>query len=294
MSGVDITVLIIALVIVLIALSFALYAKSEGSNGGAVTGLVLAVLTLAGSGVFVTSAIVKAPDVGVKVSMGKPVASLDSGWTWKAPWEKVIKFDGRKQISSFTGDGAIKARLGDFSDAGIDTTIQWQVKPDKVDSLFADYREPENIEPNLVVRNFKATVNEVLGGYNPLDEKNMNASEESVQARLAAKVRDSMERKIGDRIEITDVTIPHISYDPKTEANLASIRSEVVRLDAAKKRRAANEEEAKANAALSNSLDPLTMWNKCLEIVKESGQAPLGCAPGSGSAQPIVDTRAGE
>ena len=232
--------------------------------------------------------IVQPRTVGVVVAFGKPVDVVDNGFHIKAPWEKVEKLDGAVQNDIYYGDSAIAVRLGNNGKATVDASIQWQLKTDDAMSVFLDYRTFEGIQSNLVDRNFKAAVNEVMAEYDPLNAADPAEGGQDLAA-LSLAVQEKMQEKVGTQIEIRSVTLPIINFDEATQARINELQSETAKTRVAEQKKQTSTAEAEANEILEQSITEETLTSKCLDIVAETGQSPIGCFPTTGT-QPVTIT----
>ena len=232
--------------------------------------------------------IVQPRTVGVVVAFGKPVDVVGNGFHVKAPWEKVEKLDGAVQNDIYNGDSAIAVRLGNNGKATVDASIQWQLKTDDAMSVFLDYRTFEGIQSNLVDRNFKAAVNEVMAEYDPLNAADPAEGGQDLAA-LSLAVQEKMQEKVGTQIEIRSVTLPIINFDEATQARINELQSETAKTRVAEQKKQTSTAEAEANEILEQSITEETLTSKCLDIVAETGQSPIGCFPTTGT-QPVTIT----
>lgn len=232
-----------------------------------------------------STTIVQPRTVGVKVALGKPTGVVGNGFHAKAPWEKVEKLDGSVQNDVYAGDSSISVRLGNNSRATVDASIQWQLKTDEAMQVFLDYKTFEGIQSNLVDRNFRTALNEAFAGYDPL---NYSSPEEGGKAlsELSAKVQKNMEAKVGKQIEVRSVSLPLIAFDEATQKRIDDLQSESAKTRVANQKKETSKAEAEANETLEKSVTDKTLTSKCLDIVAESGQSPIGCFPGN-SASPV-------
>ncbi|GAA1354025.1 SPFH domain-containing protein [Falsarthrobacter nasiphocae] len=286
-------VIMVAILAILSAAGFAvartIKPNEEGNSSrgsvrlASIGAAVLAVVILLSSSVTV----VAPRTVGVKVAFGKPTGVLSNGLHLKAPWEKVEDLDGSVQNDVYQGaDHDIDIRLGNNSKATADASIQWQLKTDDAEDLFLNYKTFDNIRTNLVDRNFRAALNEVMATYNPLNS--VKAAEGGADLNAMAKqVEAKMKERVGDQIEVKSVTIPLINFDQSTQDRINELQSEIARTRIAEQKKATNKAEAEANKILEQSVSENTLTSKCLDIVSKSGQSPLGCFPGT-SALPTV------
>lgn len=241
---------------------------------------------------FMSVTIVPARTVGVGVTFGKPTGVYSNGFHFKSPFEKVTKLDGSVQNNVYNDDSSITVRLGNNSKASADVSVQWQLKVDNAEQLYLDYKTFDSIRSNLVDRNLRASLNEVMANYNPLasvdDSKNNNGAADL--DLLAKQVRDSLIKKVGSDIDVKSVTLPIISFDEATQNKIDELQSEIARTRVAEQKQETADAERKANEILERSISDNVLTSKCLDIVDRSGGSPLGCFPGS-SAQPIIDGR---
>lgn len=236
-------------------------------------------------GGFASTTIVQPRTVGVKVALGKPTGVVGNGLHLKAPWEKVEKLDGSVQNDVYNGDGSISVRLGNNSRAEVDASIQWQLKTGKAEEVFLDYKTFEGIQSNLVDRNFRAALNEAMADYDPLA---YTAPEKggSALSDLGSEVRDNLQEKVGDKIDVRSVTLPLVAFDDATQKRIDDLQAEAAKTRVANQKKETSTAEAEANKTLEKSISDETLTSKCLDIVKESGQSPIGCFPGE-SASPV-------
>ena len=232
--------------------------------------------------------IVQPRTVGVVVAFGKPVDVVGNGFHVKAPWEKVEKLDGAVQNDIYNGDSAIAVRLGNNGKATVDASIQWQLKTDEAMEVFLDYRTFEGIQSNLVDRNFKAALNEVMATYDPLNYADEAEGGQDLAA-LSQAVQEEMQERVGNQIEVRSVTLPLVNFDEATQARVNELQAESAKTRVAEQKKQTSTAEAEANEILEQSITEETLTSKCLDIVAENGQSPIGCFPTAGT-QPVTIT----
>jgi SPFH domain / Band 7 family len=87
-----------------------------------------------------------------------------AGFHTKAPWVQAVKFDVRNQVISFFGttgtakfedgqitDTRITGQTSDNSTAYIDATITYSIDPEKVLTVYNDYRTQENLQSRKIL-----------------------------------------------------------------------------------------------------------------------------------------------
>lgn len=274
-----IIIVILALVAV-VALLAAIGSKNSATKSFAKMVTAGAGLLAIGATLFSSLTIVQARDVGVNVAFGKPVQVYDNGLHWKSPWSTVEILDGAVQNDIYSGESSVRVRLGNNSIATADTSIQWRLKTDDAMNIYKDYRNFDNIRSNLVDRNFRAALNEVMADYNPLDPEEMARGGADLNA-IATEVQKKMDEKIGLQIEVRAVNITLINFDEATQTRIDELQSEIARTRIAEQKKETSTAEAESNKILEQSISEEVLISKCLDIVEESGQSPIGCFPGS-------------
>lgn len=248
--------------------------------------------------VFASTTMVSTKNIGVVTTFNKPTGHLTNGIHLKAPWSKVTEFDGAIQIDTRAGDTATEVRLGNSSMARVDNSVRWRMRPEASDELFLNYRDFDKIRDDLVIRELNVSLNDVFADFDPINEvaaaetstdvKPAAVKTGSAQTELAEKVAEDLRRKVGDQIEILDVGIPVVHFDQSTQDRINAYQAEVGNTRIAEQKAATAAKEAEANRALSASIsnDPNVLVSKCLDIIKESGQSPLGCWGGTTTIVP--------
>lgn len=267
---------------------FSFRVATLGFTGVALLLLLLSSLTVVGT-----------RRIGVVTEFGRPVDALSNGIHIKMPWQRVTELDGAIQTDSFTGksegdeDPCTDIRIGNESTACVDNTIRWRIVESEADQLFRDYRGMDNIRDSLVTRELNAALNQVLGGFNPLDAVSDDGAGASANLdEFAVEVAEVMRERVEGRIEILNVTIPLIRYDGGTQERLNAYQAEIANTRIATQRSETAEAQARANEALAASVsnDPNVLVSRCLDTLAdmvETGQtvpAGFSCWPGSQSA----------
>lgn len=239
--------------------------------------------------------------VGVVVDFGRPVASLGNGLHFKLPWQQVHELDGAIQTDSYVGNGddgttCVDIRIGNESTACVDVTARWRIVVTEADVLFRDFRNMDNIRESLVTRELNASLNEVLGDYNPLDAVNLDDTGALANLdELADSVTESLRTRTEARIEVLSVTIPLIRYDDGTQDRLNRYQQQVADTRIAEEAEQTALAQARANSALADSVsnDPNVLVAQCMSAIDDMVEAflpiPAGfsCWPG-GSNIPLV------
>ena len=155
--------------------------------------------------------------------------------------------------------------------------------------MYLDYREFERIQSDLVDREFRASVNAVLAGYNPLDAEAIAEGGIDLN-KFADKIKTDMQKRMGNAVEVRSVALPIVNYDDETQRKIDQLQSEVANTRAAEQSKKTAQEIAEANEILRKSLSEEVLSQRCIEAAEKVGAAPVGCVQGT-SATPLVDMR---
>jgi hypothetical protein len=141
--------------------------------------------------------------------------------------------------------------------------------------LFNNYDTTGNVEGAIttavVVREFEAVVNQVMGDYNPIADVSANTQAGNSQfSTFGPKVQAAMRQDIGDQIVVRKVIIPYAQYDTSTQARLNTIQQQYAEAAIAQEQITVNQAQAKANAAIANSVTVGSLESQCLSIVQDA------------------------
>lgn len=280
--------------------------KRKGDKDAPIFGWIALVLSLL---VLVTGAssmmtIVTTKNVGVVTSFGKPVGTLDNGLHPKAPWQKVTELDGGIKTDNHVRtdadpNGCTTVRIAHQSTACVDNSIRWRIKQTAADVLFRDYRDFDTIRDSLVTRELGAVLNEVFKDYDPLATDQSGNTTSPAQDVLSKKATELLRQQIGSQIEVLNVIVPIVHYDPDTQGRINALQAEVANTRIAKQRQSTADATATANGKLAASVsrDPNVLVSNCFDIldrmVKEHQAIPAGfsCWPGGQSALVVPSTK---
>lgn len=239
--------------------------------------------------------------IGVPQAFGAVTGQVMSPgvhWTWE-PWLTTTDVDETVQTTTFEGSNALPVRIGGQQSADADATIQWQILPGAAEGLFEDYANQGNLMDTItdavVVREFKAVVNQVLGDYNPItDVQNVSGSATTTSqfTQFGPTILADMQADIGSRIRVLSVFLPKLTYDPAVENALQSIQTANANYAVATENVKVNEEQALSLQKLGTpNLNQLVA--QCLTDLKDGMDAPTGfeCIPGSASSLALSGSR---
>lgn len=247
--------------------------------------------------------------IGVVTSFGRPNDTLSNGIHLKWPWEKVPELDASIQTDTYADEGGgnndgrcTDIRIGNQSTACVDNTIRWRIVESEGDALYRDYRDMDRIRDSVVTRELNAALNQVLGGFNPLDAVSAeNAEGLANLGDLSADVLEDMRARVEGRIEVLSITLPLIRYDDNTQRRLNEFQAEIANTRIAEQRELTAEAQARANNELSDSVSnaPNVLVSRCFDTLAEMVEArqpvPAGftCWPGGQSAIVVPSANTG-
>ena len=291
---------IVAIILVVAAVACALASFAADSRTNTPLGLriatgVLAVLAVL---VFILSGLREVPtrSVGVPTSFGKVESTLTPGIHWKAPWTTVNILDETIQTTTFDGKNCLTVRIGGQQTACLDVTIQWRIEDAGAPGLFNDYNgsgsansasseQPSstipggimgNITDAVVIRELEQTANQVLGDYNPVQDVAANTGAGNSQfSTFGPVVFRDMRRDLAGRIQVLNVLMPLLRYDSATQTRLNQIQQQYGATAIAQQEIATNQAQAKANAAIGNSVstNPGVLEYQCLTVTQDALKA---------------------
>lgn len=250
---------------------------------------------------FVSSVeVVGAKQIGVPVTFGKPSGHLlHNGWNWKNPATAVHMFDGSLQTERYSSDkndqgDPVQVRLFSGSIASVNVTFQWRLADDdSVKQVYLNYKDPENINVNLVKRALQQSLNIAFEAYNPYAaliaaQSNGGVNTPGAQqvamsyADLQGKALSQLKSELGGQgVQAVSLTIASINYDANTQHELDSLGTAIAQTQVAIQGEKTAEAQAAANKTLNDSkATDTTLQQLCIQAtqkVLEDGKAlPAG------------------
>lgn len=277
---------IIAVIVTLVALGAILLGVSDKHPGaviGGVAGLVVSAILIA----FATVTVVPTKTVGIPVTFGVVGQPMPNGLNIKAPWTDVELMDMTVQSLDASEDNPTVAKDVDDMDVYVHNNVRWALKEEATDDVFNDTKNIDGDNMKVIADKFiqpahRAVVQDVMATYNPLDD------EKPTNAEVSKAIMDEMQKRLGDRFEITavDVTFIDTTQATKDRINMLNAERANTRIAEQKKETAANEAAANKILAESVSNDPNVLVRECLRLIEEGKPTPAGfqCWPNSGGS----------
>lgn len=241
-----------------------------------------------GSIMFSGITVVDQTEQGIVLRGGKIVREASSGYNFTIPFvENVVKVSTQSETTRFE---AITAYTSDQQRAQIFVSLTYRVPSDKVDELYTNFKNVDNLMDRVIRRNITSIMGETLGSYKAEDTVKDRAG---LSKAYSDKILDKLKKY---PIEIIGVQVENVTFSQeynnmiednmKSEVKIKTANSEleIVKVDAQKKERMAEAEayavikagEAEAlkiktvNDALSNSPSYL----RYLQIITWDGAYP--------------------
>lgn len=253
-----------------------------------------------------------AGEVIVLRNMGGDLAGYteDAGFHLKAPWQKAIRYDVRKNLvnlyrdAEYTYDGgAAEGSCVTVNDKGgasadIDLQVVYSLDADAAMQLYIDYGTQKHFTETVIQNDVRATAREVAGRYDTMTMlTNRGEFTKGLRDALAAKWE-----KLGldvEQVSVQDVRYPKTITNKYAEAQAAEVakaqalnEQETAKVKA-ETRKIEAEGEAAANKALSDSLTPEVVQQHYIDALVSIGKNGNLVVVPDGS-QPIVQTQGGE
>lgn len=257
--------------------------------GFALVGLVVSIIC----GVIVTVEAyeqVPARTVAVETKSGKPVAVLQNGGHWIAPYAQTAKFDATIQSIK----EPVGVRLKNNTKANVDVSVQWKIDPDdQFLGLYNNYRTFDNVKNNVVQRQLAVALNNQFANWDPLAAIDKTTGSASVSVTDFAKpVEAAMQAQMPPGLDLISVAVVGIDYSNAVQDNLDLVTKQAAQTVVAQNLEQTNKAQAAANAALGNGAQ--AYQQNCLDVTKAaivakvSLPASWNCNNGSGTPLTIA------
>ncbi len=246
----------IAVLAVLWALSAFFIAKNTDAG---ISGVAVVLITGIIGGLFNTYAAydkVDTRNVGIVTEFGKPVGVRGAGVAWHAPWQQIHELSEAIQLQAFEsnsyddaakGQGAnnnpaaIGVRLANNSMAYVNENLNWRLKEGAAPKLFQDYGGAnvfDTIKQQLVDRQAQVALAKAFAAFNPQTLLAAAAAAPGAQQapapaqgvdviEMAKTVKQELQVAVGQEVEILDVRIQGIFYDPATQSRIDAYNQKV-------------------------------------------------------------------
>jgi hypothetical protein len=239
------------------------------------TGLVILIAGLLFSA---SATLVPTRTVAVEVSLGRPVGTLQNGFTMVAPWHKVEKFDASVQFLIKQGDGqCITVRLGNQTTACVDIIrSQWNIDPNgDIIELYRRYKQFDRIEHTVITGEATHALVDTFSTFDPLggiatSGKVDTTTKPSID-QLATQARTQMQQSLGTGIKV-DSLLLFVHYDTTTQNKLNNYAQALADTRIATQQTLTAEQVALANKALATQAsvtNPGVQYQNCLSLVRD-------------------------
>lgn len=223
-------------------------------------------------------------NVGIVTSWNKPTGeTTGAGFKVTMPWENIEDWDASRQAYDHRGgNDCVNVRIATLSNACVEVLIEWQVHEDKAPEQWASYKKDfslfvgRRIDPAM-----QDAMNTAFASYDPLANVDKATGNLNVPTGpLAETVKMTLQRIIGEDVQILTVAIPRVNHDEKTQASIDAYQQAINKsrvLDQEKE----NAEKQKAITETNAKVDSVT---RCLELADKHGKEPGFCL---GTGNPV-------
>jgi regulator of protease activity HflC (stomatin/prohibitin superfamily) len=264
-------------------------------NVALISSRVVVVILLVGALVtafFSSFTTVSTKNVGIVTTFGHPDGELSNGAHFIAPWSKVTEMAANVQTDQYLGNSdndtsnsqqpCMDVRIANQSIACVEVTIRWRIVPGSAPELFRDYKTFDHVRDSLVTLNLKSALNNAFADYNPLSILQSGQVPQDVLNGLGSKVQQTLTTQIGSSVEVLQVILPLVHFDPATQNNINQFQVAVANTRIATQNVQTAKQQAQANEILSQSLEKEGMGvliSKCLDLVAQGKSVPGWCFP---------------
>ncbi|MCH8613857.1 prohibitin family protein [Arsenicicoccus dermatophilus] len=216
-------------------------------------------------------------DVGEAIVLRTPggtVAGVDitPGFSMKAPWNDIVKYDVRNQVITMAGeqgatDGpAINAQTSDNATAAVDITVRYSIVPAKVGDIYSAYRTQEGLVSRALDVDVRSIVRDVPVHYTAGELRQKRAQ---VSTDIAKELQTRWER-LG--VTVDSVDLRDIRYPQEIEQSLAAVQTARSRVESARAELESskiNAEKVKTEAQAQSDSDQIIRCGAMSTTVKE-------------------------
>lgn len=150
---------------------------------------------------------------------------ITAGFSMKAPWNNVVKFDTRNQVITMAGGGddhdgpAIATQTSDNATATIDVTVRYSIDPSAVGDIYAQYQSQDNLLARALLNDIRSTVREI-----PVQYKAAVLRQERV--KVAADITTALQGSWDELgVQVDAVDLRDIRYPEQIEESLSAIQT---------------------------------------------------------------------
>lgn len=264
--------------------------SEDFATGGKVATFVLAPITLAL--IFMSClTIVPANQVAVITVFGSWSGTATEGIHFVNPLSEVDTFPTRNQKSirdqADGNDNCIPVKLDGGAGACVDATVLYTIDENHAEVLWRGWGSFAKLNTDLINRSTDDAAGQVYGGYtaeNATSGRNRQAITDAISDRLRGKLD-------GSGVRLESVTLGDIHLPPDVQARINAILEQDAKTEIAKKREEAAKAEARANAALQQSLTPEALMKLCIDAAKEIKPQVFNCLGGSQNPPVILNSK---
>jgi regulator of protease activity HflC (stomatin/prohibitin superfamily) len=162
--------------------------------------------------------------------------SSTTGAHFKAPWEKVTKYDLKNQIVTFAANGqgknlddiAITAQTSDNASAKIDISVRYSLDPNKIRSIFTNFHSEDALRQRAIMVAIRSVSRDAPATF-PAASLRQN------RPKLTADITKELSTKLETFGVIVDsVDIRGITFDDTIENSLSAVQQALAAVQTAR------------------------------------------------------------
>jgi regulator of protease activity HflC (stomatin/prohibitin superfamily) len=226
---------------------------------------------------------VSARTVGIETEFGKATDTLSPGLNWIAPWAEITEFPTSKQpldLDETDGNGSnVSVKFAGGGSGAANVNINWMVRnDDEAIKLWQQWKEFDAVADKLVNKQARSIVYQVISKYSPEDAvKGENVT------KIQQAIRDQLNQVLNaNGIDVVDTALMRIDLSPELQDRVNKQNNAVTDQQTAKTNQETAKIEAGTNAIKQQQLTPLTLMDKCLDIVNKWSVQNNGQMPAAG------------
>jgi len=226
---------------------------------------------------------VTARTVGIVTEFGKATDTVSPGFNWVAPWADVTEFPTSKQpidLDETDGNGSnVSVKFAGGGSGAANVNINWIVRnDDEAIKLWQQWKEFDVVADKLVNKQARSVVYQVISKYTP---------EDAVKGENVVKIQQEIKDGLGqvlnaNGIDVTDVALMRIDLSPELQDRVNKQNQAVTDQQTAVTNQKTAEIEARTNEIKQKQLTPLTLADKCLDIINKWSVQNNGPMPAAG------------
>lgn len=212
-------------------------------------------------------------NTAVQISFGRPLDTQSNGMHLIRPWSYTESYDGSLQILSLRGDKAPQVRLANGSTAWVDMDVQWEIDPKAdITQIHLDYKDFDNISPNVVDLRARSAANAVFNGYDPIATvKGGKAQIDLVET--GAQIATGLRQTLPSQLLVRAVIVLPPRFSKETEDQILKLAQSKTETEIAAQQLLTADLQRQTNNKLAEAnTSPGVLFQNCLNMTERQSQ----------------------